>query len=103
MNNTYEVHCSGDVENGFDHDYNIIESDNIQLYYSETRVWQEETRGRWAMSVTELKDGISILFDGNKKPITLNFSQEEQLLMVLLHRNTTKKQIKEAKIIKEIK
>lgn len=102
MNNTYEVHCSGLRENEFEHDYNLLEADNIHLYRSNAFHWSEHSRGEFVLSVTELNNGISILIDGIKKPIQLDASQEEQLLIALLHRNQTKIQIKESKIIKEI-
>ena len=102
MNNTYEVHCSGKNESELDHDYNLIELDNLTLFRSYSPNWEEKSRGEFILSVTELKNGISILIDGIKKPIQLDASQEHQLLIALLHRADSKIQIKESKIIKEI-
>jgi len=102
MNNTYEVYCGGLRENELEHDYDLLEADNLSLYRSNSFNWSEHSRGEFVLSVTELNNGISILIDGIKKPIQLDASQEEQLLIALLHRNQTKIQIKESKIIKEI-
>lgn len=102
MNNTYEVHCSGRNESELDHDYNLFDLDNLGLYYSNGKQWEEKTRGKFALSVTEFNGFIHIMIEGVKKPIQLDASQEHQLLIALLHRADSKIQIKESKIIKEI-
>jgi hypothetical protein len=102
MNNTYEVHCGGRIESQLDHDYDLFETDNLALYRSYSPNWEEKSRGELILTVTELNNGISIFINGIKKPIQLDASQEEQLLIALLHRNDCKIQIKESKIIKEI-
>ena len=102
MNNAYEVHCGGRIESKLDHDYNLLEADNLSLYRSYSPNWEEKSRGELLLTVIESNNGISILIDGIKKPIKLDASQEEQLLIALLHRNDCKIQIKESKIIKEI-
>ena len=102
MNNTYEVHCSGLRENELEHDYNLLEADNLSLYRSYSPHWEEKSRGELILTVTEFNNYIGIMIEGIKKPIQLDASQEEQLLIALLYRNQTKIQIKESKIIKEI-
>lgn len=102
MNNTYEVHCSGLRENELEYDYDIIESDALCLYRSNAFHWSEDCRNELVLTVNEFNGYIGIKIDGVKKPIQLDASQEEQLLIALLHRNQTKIQIKQSKIIKEI-
>lgn len=102
MNNTYEVHCSGLRENELEHDYDLRDNEILILTYSNNHHWEEKTRGKMALGVTEFNNFIAIMIEGIKKPIQLDASQEEQLLIALLHRNQTKIQIKESKIIKEI-
>lgn len=102
MNKTYEVHCGERIESELDHDYNLLEADSLSLYRSYSPNWEEKSRGELLLTVIESNNGISILIDGIKKPITLDACQEEQLLIALLHRNNCKIQIKESKIIKEI-
>jgi hypothetical protein len=102
MINKYEVHCGGRIESQLDHDYDLFETDNLALYRSYSPNWEEKSRGELILTVTEFKDGISIKFNHTKKLLNLDASQEEQLLIALLHRNDCKIQIKESKIIKEI-
>jgi hypothetical protein len=104
MNNTYEVHCSGLRENELEHDYDIKvdDSNGLALYYSNEAHWEAKTRKSLALNVVEFNGFAGIYIEGIKKPIQLDASQEEQLLIALLYRNDTKIQIKESKIIKEI-
>jgi hypothetical protein len=102
MNKTYEVHCSGLIESELEHDYNLLEGDNLVLSRSNAIHWEEKSRCELVLDIKELVSGISIYIKGCKQTIQLDASQEEQLLIALLYRNDTKIQIKESKIIKEI-
>jgi hypothetical protein len=102
MNNTYEVHCSGLIKEELTHDYDIVDIDGLAMYYSNEAHWEAKTRKSLALNIVEFNGFTAIYIDGIKKPIQLDASQEEQLLIALLHRNDTKIQIKESKIIKEI-
>jgi len=102
MNNTYEVHCSERNESELDHDYNLFDLDNLSLSHSNGKQWEEKTRGKIALSVTEHNGFINIMIEGFKQPIQLDEEQEEQLLISLLYRNQSKIQIKQSNIIKEI-
>lgn len=103
MNNTYEVHCSGLTPDELEYDYDIKENkEGLCLYYSNQLHWEEKTRNKLALNVIEFNEYVGINIEGIKKPIQLDPMQEQQLLIALLHRNQTKIQIKESKIIKEI-
>ena len=102
MNNTYEVHCSGLVENELTHDYNLLEAGGLNLFRSNSFHWSEKAKKELVLTITEFNNYNEIWIEGIKKPIQLNPEQEEQLLIALLYRNDTKIQIKESKIIKEI-
>ena len=99
MNNTYEVHCSGLIKDELTHDYNIVE--DAILFRSKNEYWTEKARGEQILIVGEHDNGIFIEFKG-RKGYELDAEQEHQLLIMLLHRNKHKIQIKESKIIKEI-
>ena len=103
MNNQYEVHCSGLIKEELTHDYNILESNNYQtlLLRSNSGYWNEQARGKQACLFNEHNKGVFVKLEG-KKGFDLDAEQEHQLLILLLHRNDCKIQIKESKIIKEI-
>lgn len=102
MNNTYEVHCSGLIKEELTHDYNILESNSETfLLRSNSGYWNEKSRGSQACLISEHTKGVFVKLEG-KKSFDLDAEQEHQLLILLLHRNDTKIQIKESKIIKEI-
>jgi hypothetical protein len=102
MNKTYEVYCSCLIEDDLVHDYNMIEdSSTLTLKRSSGKFWIEEFRNEEICVISDGLKGIYVKQKG-EKGFYLNGEQELQLLILLLHRNDTKIQIKESLLLKEI-
>lgn len=93
------------TQHGFDnelqHDYNFLKlEDKHFLYYSCNRDWIEGLRGELCAEAKERENDIKFKIGETK--FVLDYSEAEQLLILLLHLNKDKIEIRESKVIKSI-
>lgn len=84
------------------HDYDLEDGYLFTtLKYSANVDWGDQLVGRVAASIQDDGNGIIIKMEGIKK-LELNYSQAQQLLILLLSNNQEKIEIRESKLIKSI-
>jgi hypothetical protein len=98
-----QIYVQNEIGKGIpmDYDYDLIETDDrVSLKYSNSSDWSSEVIGKEAMSIDN--DGWGYKIKIGKKTIELNYSQANQLLVLLSYKNIDKIEIRESKIVKSI-